>query len=124
MDNKDLVELTDPTALCSKRGAPKRLIGKIEMYYNSIYEFPAEHLMEPDIQRQLAALERYAHTYRFIQERIIELLSDQDPDRRMEKEETEFEEQIQAHDMLKGNLETLQQSSIVYSWAIDLLVSH
>ena len=39
----------------------------------------------------------------------------------MEKEETEFEEQIQAHDMLKGNLETLLQSSIVYSRAIDLL---
>ena len=121
MDDKDLVELTDPTTLHSKRGARKRLNGKIEMYYNSIYEVPAEHFKEPNIRRQLAALEGYVHTYRNIQEIIIELLSDQDPDRRMEKEETEFKEQNQAHDTLKGNLETLLQSSIVYSWDINLL---
>ena len=83
MNDQEIRESTDTAQLRFKRGTRKQLIGKVDGYYRGIKDLPAEQIKEFDIKRQITTLENYREYYKKIQERLIELLVEQDHEGRL-----------------------------------------
>ena len=106
--HSDISRISDLSVLRTKRGARKRNIGQVETYLRSVQKLSPKHLKLAELTRQLDFLQGQSNLCQEIQERVVQLLEDSDPDNRLEEEEQELEDQCLAHAILRDILQEVQ----------------